>query len=194
MTKELYFATGNEGKYRSLRQALPGVLIVQVELDLQEPRSDDLKLIAEAKVTEAYEQLQKPVVANDAGFYIHSLQGFPRAFVNFTLETIGLEGILALTKGKPRECEFRQCHAYKAKDSEQPLYFESTTKGTLAEEPRGETKQKQWSELFKLFIPENETKTLAEMTEEEFNDWRAGRTEPSAITKFAEWYRRKDLH
>lgn len=185
---ELYFATTNSGKVRSLQRVLPGVDVVQAALQLPEPRSDDLRLIAREKVLEAYRVLGKPVVANDSGFYIHSLNGFPRAFVNFALETIGLEGMLALASGKPRECEFRQCLAYYDSSLGEPMFFESVTPGVLAPEQRGEAREGQWSDLFLVFIPSGETKTLAEMSEEEFDSWRERRDEISAMARFAEWY------
>lgn len=192
MPTELYFATKNIGKLHSLQQALPKVKILQAKLNLPEPRSDNLKLIAKQKVSQAFNKLKKPVLANDAGFYIQSLQGFPKAFVNFTLETIGIQGLLTLTKDKPKQCEFRQVLAYKDQTLKQPLYFESTARGTLPNRPRGKTKKQQWSDLFKIFIPEGETKTLAEMSEEEFNTWRKNRTEPTAMKQFAEWYNSRE--
>lgn len=102
--KQIYFATKNRGKVNSVSSALSkyGIEVVQVALDIPEPRSDDLREIAKEKVLFAYEQIQKPCIALDAGFYVHSLNGFPKAFVNFALETIGIEGILRLVEGKPR--------------------------------------------------------------------------------------------
>jgi len=68
---------------------------------LPEPRSDDLREIAKEKVLFAYKKIRKPCIVLDFGFYIHSLNGFPKAFVNFVLETIGIEDILKLVDGKP---------------------------------------------------------------------------------------------
>lgn len=45
--------------------------------------------------------------------FIHELNGFPRAYVNHALDTIGIEGILKLMKGVAnRYCEFRSCLAF----------------------------------------------------------------------------------
>ena len=43
---------------------------------------------------EAYKIVKKPCISMDAGFWIDELNGFPKAFVNFSLETVGINGIL----------------------------------------------------------------------------------------------------
>jgi inosine/xanthosine triphosphate pyrophosphatase family protein len=65
-----------------------GIKVVQVPLDIPEPRSDDVEEIAKEKVRYAFNEIGKPCVALDAGFYIGSLNGFPKAFVNFALSTM----------------------------------------------------------------------------------------------------------
>lgn len=190
--RELHFATSNAGKFNSLERALaeyaPEVRAIQVVMEFDEPRSDDLALIAREKALSAYGRLHRPVVANDAGFYVHSLNGFPKAFVNFCLGTIGTEGILALVSGKARECEFRNVLAYVDGTSGEPVFFESVSPGRLSPEPRGTRKAEQWSDLFLVFIPEGEEKTLAEMSPGEYAGWLERRREDSAMAQFARWY------
>ena len=188
--RQIYFATTNKGKVNSLRNALSkyGIELVHHHLELPEPRSDDLKEIAREKVLFAYKNIGRPCIALDSGFYIHSLNGFPRAFVNFTLGTIGLDGILRLVEGKQRDCEFRNCLAYVDENTLEPIYFESNVEGLLSDSPRGEKQDYHWSELFLVFIPRNKDKTLAEMTYEEYQEWRNQRYEGSFATKFADWF------
>lgn len=171
---EIFFATGNEGKVISLRRDLEkyGIQITQLPIELSEPRSSDVREITEHKIICAYKQIQKPTIVIDAGFYIPSLNGFPRAFVNFALETIGLEGILKLVDGKERAGEFKECLAYMGSELKQPKYFMITIKGTLAEEQRGVMQKHLWSELSLLFIPDKYNKTLAEMSHEEYKQWK----------------------
>ncbi len=187
---QIYFATRNKGKVNSVKESLSkyNIEIIHVSLDLPEPRTDDLQKIAKEKVLFAYEQIKRPCIALDAGFYIHSLKGFPKAFVNFALETIGIEGILKLVEGKSSECEFRNCLAYiDEKSFPEPHYFESKTEGTLTETKKGKERDYYWSELFFVFIPKESNKTLAEMTIEEYKRWREERIWHSFATKFAEW-------
>lgn len=191
--KQIYFATTNKGKVVSLSNFLSKyqIEVVQVPLAMPEPRSDDVRLIAKEKVLFAFGKIQKPCIALDAGFYIHSLNGFPKAFVNFALETIGLEGILKLAEGKPRECEFRNCIAYFDSSLSEPLCFESTNNGVLAGAQRGIMQDYLWSPLGLIFIPSERAKTLAEMTREEYAEWRLEREKVSATVKFAEWFSKK---
>ena len=104
----IYYATTNKGKVNSLQRDLESIdfTIEQVDMEIPEPRSSDVKEIAHDKVLYAFERIQKPVVALDAGFYIESLNGFPKAFVNFALETIGNEGLLKLVEEKDRNLPY----------------------------------------------------------------------------------------
>jgi len=171
---QIHFATTNESKVKSLQRDLShhGIEIVHNRIELIEPRSSNLKDIAESKINQAYMQIQKPCVVIDSGFYVNSLNGFPKTYVNFALETIGLEGILLLVTGKNRECEFRDCLAYLDIKLYEPEYFLSRVKGKLCVEKRGEMQPHLWSELSQIFIPEGSYKTLAEMSLDDYEQWR----------------------
>ncbi len=186
---KLHYATSNVGKVRSLQRYFNGtsVEISPLNIDLPEPRSDDLREIARAKVVHAYNHINSPVVALDAGFFVHSLNGFPKAFVNFALSTIGLEGILKLAEGKEKGCEFRDCLAYLDSECDGPVYFVSGTMGMLSAGIRGTKMDYHWSELSRIFIPEGCDKTLAEMNEDEFKLWNSSKRQSSSKS-FAEWY------
>ncbi|MBI5229083.1 hypothetical protein HY991_03150 [Candidatus Micrarchaeota archaeon] len=188
--RPIHFATRNRGKFFSVSDSLSkqGIETIQVPIEMPEPRSDDLKEIAGEKVLFAYGKVGKPCISLDSGFYVDSLNGFPRAFVNFVLETIGINGILRLVEGKQRECEFRNCLAYFDGEVNKPLFFESRVFGTLAEAPRGELQPNAWSDLFLIFTPVDSSKTLAEMTLKEYAEWKRLREADLFVTKFAEWF------
>ncbi|MFH1589944.1 MAG: non-canonical purine NTP pyrophosphatase [archaeon] len=187
---DIYFATTNEKKL-SIRKDLEkdGIKIIQEPIELTEPRSSHVRDIAEAKINEAYSIIQKPTIVIDAGFYINALNGFPRAYVNFALETIGLEGILSMMEGKrDRSCEFRECLAYMDETLKEPKYFIAHVKGRLAYMVRGKMEEHLWSELGRIFIPDNHTKTLSEMNVKEYNKWRhKEREEHSLGTQLYKW-------
>ena len=190
--KQIFLATNNQGKVNSLQNALSNydIEIKHVPLELPEPRSDNLKIIAKGKVLFAFDKIKKPCVAIDSGFYIYSLKGFPKTFVNFVLETIGIDGILRLVAGKSRDCEFRSCMAYFDKSLDEPVYFESITKGSLAELPRKQIR-KSWGKLHSIFIPEGSKKTLTEMSEEEHKAFDLNKRKHHFTKKFAEWISRR---
>ncbi len=192
--KQIHFATTNKGKVFTLQKSLErhNIEVVHVSLDLPEPRSYDLKVISCHKARYAFENIKKPCIAMDTGFYIDSLKGFPSSYVNFALEKIGLEGILKLAEGKTRDCYFANCLAYIDETICEPLFFQSCVKGALSDSIRGETKDSQWSELWRIFIPSEENKTLAEMNLEEYENWRSKRLSSSSVEKFGAWYSRRD--
>lgn len=188
--KVIHFATKNAGKIVSARRVLDpiGIEVVQAPIDLPELRSDNLTHIAQEKARHAFVQLRKPCIALDAGFFIHELNGFPRAFVNFALETLGLGGILKLMEGKAnRACEFRECVAFLDALAETPRHFEFSIPGVLSEEPRGELRSENWSVLEQVFIPKGYDKTLTEMSSSEFKEWRDVKGENVLLT-FGKWY------
>lgn len=122
MNNEIIFVTHNKGKAKSAEKYFKNLKISTFEYELDEPRSDDIKVIATAKVKQAYEIVKKPCMAMDTDFRVDELNGFPRAFVNFSLETIGISGILKLMENKEnRKCAFNECLAYY--DGEKIHYF-----------------------------------------------------------------------
>lgn len=187
---KIYYATTNPGKIQSLKRDLSKYKmdIVQAPLDMPESRSYDVQEIAKEKIVFAYKHLKKPVVALDAGFHIYSLNNFPKTFINFTLETIGIEGILDLVKNKSRKCEFIECLTYLDESLKEPESFVSHVKGTLSYEPLGKLQKHLWSKLGLIFIPDGSSKTLAEMDYKEYLEWRRiTREKTSSARLFGDW-------
>ncbi len=189
---EINYVTTNKGKVHSLQRHLDvyGIIVIQKAVDLPEPRSDDVQVIAENKAYTAFEIIKEPLVVLDAGFYIDSLNGFPRAFVNFALDTIGLDGILKLVEGKERTSEFKHSLAYIDGELDEPIFFNSSVKGRIADNVRGKKQDHLWSDLGLIFIPEHSEKTLGEMTPKEYADFweKYYANAPSCQREFGKWY------
>ena len=184
----IVFVTHNKGKAKAAEKYFEDIEFTTFNYDLDEPRSDDLKEIVTAKVKQAYEIVKTPCIALDTGFFIEALNGFPRAFVNFALDTIGIDGILKLMEGvENRSCKFDECLAYH--DGKEIHYFYGTSPGHLATKIKGKDRVEKWSDLWYIFEPNCFTKTLAEMTEQERQDRRAVDGSSSALIEFANWYK-----
>lgn len=187
--EEVIFVTHNKGKIASAKKQLEEVNFKIYEYELEEPRSDDIQYISKYKVKEAYKIVQKPCLSLDCGFWIDTLQGFPRAFVNFALDTIGIEGILKLMEGKEnRACRFTECLSYY--DGKEVYQFMGEHEGTIANQIAGKDTEKKWSDLWYIYQPYGYSKTLAEMTEEE----RANRKKYKSVDsmkEFAKWYKKQ---
>ena len=183
---EIVFVTHNKGKIESARKDLQGVNFEVFEYDLEEPRSDDIKYISKYKVIEAYKLVNKPCISMDSGFWIDELDGFPRAFVNFTLDTIGINGILKLMEGKEnRKCRFTECLSYY--DGKELHQFMGKHEGSLSKEILGTDTEKKWSDLWYIYIPYGYDKTLAQMTDDERQN-RKMYESVSSMKEFAKWY------
>ena len=184
--EEIVFVTHNKGKIASAQRQLEGVNFRIFEYDLEEPRSDDIKYISKYKVMEAYKLVNKPCISLDAGFWIDALNGFPRAFVNFALDTIGINGILKLMeKEENRKCKFTECLSYY--DGKEIHQFMGKHEGTLSEKILGNDTDKKWSDLWYIYIPSGYKKTLAQMTDEERKN-RIKYESVDAMREFAKWY------
>lgn len=187
--KEIVFVTHNKGKAKFAEKYFKNLKINTYNFELDEPRSDDLKEIATAKVKQAYDVVKKPCIALDTGFFIEELNGFPKAFVNFSLDTIGIDGMLKLMENKEnRKCKFDECLAYY--DGVGDIkYFYGCSQGNLSYEKRGINREEKWSDLWYVFKPKGFEKTLAEMSEEERYERREIDGSSSAIENFAKWYK-----
>lgn len=187
---EIVFVTHNKGKIASASRQLEGVNFKVFEYDLEEPRSDDIKYISKYKVMEAYRLVNKPCIALDCGFWIDELNGFPRAFVNFALNTIGIDGMLKLMKNKEnRKCRFTECLSYY--DGNNLHQFMGKNEGSLSKEALGNNTEKKWSDLWYIFKPFGYDKTLAQMSEEERKS-RVKYEDIDAMREFAKWYKKEN--
>lgn len=188
---EIVFVTHNKGKAKSAEKYFTNLKISTYDFELDEPRSDDIKEIATAKVKQAYNIVKKPCIALDTGFFIKELNGFPRAFVNFALDTIGIEGILKLMQGiDNRKCKFEECLAYY--NGTEIKYFYGKHPGNLAYEIKGKDREEKWSDLWYIFKPEHFDKTLAEMDAIERENRRKIDGSVEALKVFAEWYKEEN--
>ena len=187
--EELVFVTHNKGKIASAQKALKDVKVRIFEYDLDEPRSDDVKFISKKKVMEAYELVKTPCISMDSGFWIDALNGFPKAFVNFSLDTIGVDGILKLMEGKEnRNCRFIECLSFY--DGKELHQFMGKHEGVISNEKIGNDTNKKWSDLWYIYKPKGYEKTFAQMSDEEREN-RIRYDSVSSLDEFAKWYKNK---
>lgn len=189
MNNEVVFVTHNIGKIKSAERYFKNLKFTTFNYELDEPRSDSITEIAKSKVKQAYELVKRPCIAMDTDFRIDALNGFPRAFVNFALETIGVSGILKLMENEEnRNCSFNECIAYY--DGKDIHYFYGKHPGILSNEIRGVDRVEKWSDLWYIFKPKGFDKTLAEMDSDERENRRKVDGSIQAMQEFANWYKK----
>lgn len=185
--EEIVFVTHNKGKIASASKQLQDINFKILEYELEEPRSDDIKYISQYKVMEAYKLVNKPCISLDCGFWIDELNGFPRAFVNYCLDTIGIDGLLKLMEEKDnRSCRFTECLSYY--DGKELHQFMGKHEGTISKKVLGKDNDEKWSDLWYIFKPYGYDKTLAQMTDEERKN-RKKYESIDAMSEFAKWYK-----
>lgn len=190
----LTYVTGNYGKYCSVKRHFEdnGVDVEFFKNDAKEPNINDIEIISRAKVKEAYDILGKPCFVADSGFYIDAYPdnpGYPGAFVKRSGVSSNISKLLEDMKDvKNRKCRFLDCLTFY--DGEEYHTFYGVCEGTLAYEIRGTKTKEALSNLWYVFIPNNCSKTLMEMSEEERINRNDGRT--SATVEFLKWY--KDVY
>lgn len=157
--KKLTYVTGNWAKILSARQILEplGFEVEQVKMEVPEIQNDSIEEIAKYSAKWASDKLKCAVIKNDSGLCIDSLNGFPGPYTHYVDDTLKEDGVLKLLDGvEKRNAHFIEVLAY-CEYGKEPVVFKSITKGTIAKEKSGEYG---WSWDF-IFIPEGETKTLA---------------------------------
>ena len=155
------FVTTNINKFREARKILP-FEIKQSRLDIPEIQSMDVKEIVEDKARKAYRKLKKPVIVEDTALYMKSWNNFPGPLIAWAIKTMGIRGICRFV-GKDRSARAEACVGYY--DGKRMKTFSGVVKGKISKKPRGR-KRFDWD---RIFIPEGEKRTFAEMDLSEKN-------------------------
>ncbi|MHA2151277.1 MAG: XTP/dITP diphosphatase [Candidatus Thorarchaeota archaeon] len=160
----LILVTQNEHKLEELTPLFKKykVEFETTTLEKYEIRSENIEEIAQVAAKVAFEALQTPVVVDDTGFFVKSLNGFPGSYAGIVHKFIGKEGILQLmTNHEDRESEFKTAVGYY--DGQTLESFVGTMSGVVVSKPAG----KIGFGYDPIFIPEGFEKTYAELSFEE---------------------------
>jgi XTP/dITP diphosphohydrolase len=187
--KVVFFATGNIHKFNEARSILNsyGIATGMLKLKGDEIQSESLQKIAETSVINAFKRCRLPIFVEDAGFFIDALSGFPGPYAAYVYQTVHNSGIIKLMdKVKQRKANFESIIAYCDDQTfNQPLSFHGEVQGEITIAEREEAGKSGFG-FDPIFQPLGSTKTFAEMTIEEKNEYSH---RAMAIKKFAEWYK-----
>jgi len=188
MTKELYFVTGNEGKFLEVKYYIekyePNWVVKRLAADMFENQTTDQKQVAIDKAHQAWNLVHKPVLVDDAAIYFDRYKSFPGVMTKFLFKGLGLEGILKLVEGDNR-ATFLLYLAYADNDGEVHV-FDGTCKGKIV--PPVEKLAHPSLPWDDIFIPENSDKTYAQLRlDGEFEKYGY---RLFALSKFVEWHKK----
>jgi|SRR5215204_402730 len=114
---ELFFVSNNTHKYSEIKSILKD-RIINIDLkfhkqNIIEIQEEKIKKIAIAKSISAYNILKKPIIIEDDGLFIKSLNGFPGQYSSYIFKSLGNTGIIKLLKGnKDRSALFKSVFVY----------------------------------------------------------------------------------
>jgi len=171
------FASSNENKYKEAKAILSkfDINLGFFKCNLEEIQADTLEEIALHKVTQAFSQCSAPVMVEDDGLFIESLNSFPGPYSAFVFKTIGNKGILNLLKTK-RKAKFQSVIAYCERKNDVML-FKATVDGKISKKLSGN----KWG-YDPIFIPDGQNKTYAQLKDKNLVSHRY-----LALRKFAIW-------
>lgn len=155
------FITGNPSKVEQLARYFHHP-VEHRKIDLVEIQSLDVREIVEHKAKEAYKHVNAPVLVEDVSLTFHALGKLPGPLIKWFLTELENEGLCKILDGhQDRSATALVC--FGLYDGRELKIFEGQREGTIAASPRGETNFG-WNPIF---IPEDYTKTWAEMDLEE---------------------------
>ena len=160
MKSDLFFITGNAGKFEEAQAFIPE--IKQLDLDLDEMQSLDAHKIIKHKLEEAQKHHKGSFIVEDVSVYIDGMNGLPGPLIKWFLSTVGCEGLAKLTKVFGNAASAKCIVGYF--DGQKTEFFEGEANGIIVA-PRGSS----GFGFDKIFIPKGYKKTFGEMPKEEKN-------------------------
>jgi XTP/dITP diphosphohydrolase len=167
--KTVYFITGNKGKVLEAKTKFSdlNIDIVQEDLGYPEIQADSLEDVARFGAEHVQKRFNHPFILEDAGLFIDLLDGFPGVYSAYVFYRIGCSGILKLLEGlddNKRKATFKSVYAY-GEPGKKPMLFVGESHGTISKKTLG----KHGFGYDPIFIPDDETRTFAQMDAEEKN-------------------------
>lgn len=181
----VHFATTNKNKFEEAARivAIYGIQLRLLTLKKHEIQSDSLAEIAEASAREfVIKQRIRAVLAEDSGFFVDALKGFPGPYSSYIFKKIGSRGVLKLLgNASNRKASFKASVAY-CEIQRAPVSFTGVINGIVAREPKGTS----GFGYDPIFIPKlGDGRTFGEMSMDEKNRFSH---RAKAFSKFCDWF------
>jgi len=161
---DLIFLTSNEEKFREAKEILSDFNIILRQIDLAEIQAIEGEEVVIQKAQAGFDRVGTSLIIEDTSLYINAWNQLPGALSKWFMKTVGNDGIVKMMSGfGDRSAVAETIIAYH--QGEKIKTFKGVVSGTISDKPRG----KNGFGWDKIFIPEGQTKTQAEMTSVEKN-------------------------
>lgn len=180
--KSLLFITNNKNKFIEVHNILKSyeITVEWMKFNKLEIQSSCLSDIALYAARHAFNNIKRPLIVEDDGLFINSLNGFPGPFSSYIYNTIGINGILKLMEGvENRDCLFESAVAFT--NGVISKVFMGCIYGKISYEARGSG----GFGFDPIFIPINNLLTFAEMS---LDQKCAISHRGAALRSFGEWF------
>lgn len=188
--KKITYLTSNIYKFREAKEVLADqygfdLEIMDPDFELYEIQAKTCAEVVAFTAKYGADKLGKACLKSDTGLYLEALGGLPGPYNAYFDKQIGVEKFLELIKNeKNRKAYIEHCFAY-CEPGKDPIIFKGGSTGKIITEMRGHDGR--WHDFF--YIPDGETRTLAEIGDESYELKR--KYYGDAIHQFAKWYMKR---
>jgi XTP/dITP diphosphohydrolase len=184
--EKILYVSSSEGKYveitRSLKVYAHNLLLEHYQIELEEIQSLDERNVLRHKAAQAWKLLQRPLLIDDAGCYLHAYPKFPGTIAKPVLDTLGYKGLFRLTE-EDNQVEHYVGLVYVDHDG-CFHYFRGATQGHLV--PEKGVPAPYTFNFYKHFQPEGLQQTAAEIWADP-NFW-SYFARVKVAQQFADWF------
>jgi XTP/dITP diphosphohydrolase len=180
----VYFATGNRGKFIEAASVAArfGITLKFLRTEKLEIQSNSLAEIASFAAMNSARSMRRPVVSEDAGFFVDALAGFPGPYSSYVFKTLGTGGILKLMEKRGDRGAFFEASVAFCTPTSRPKCFTGFVEGRVSQSPKGT----HGFGFDPIFIPKRgDGRTFAQMTTDEKN---ALSHRALAFARFSKWF------
>jgi XTP/dITP diphosphohydrolase len=189
MQKNIHFITSNPAKVKLAQQRFDPykISVIQSSNSLTEIQSLDVNEVAQDKARQMIVAMDQPFIIEDSGLIIKALSNFPGALFKPIIDSIGPKKILKLLdENDSREITVISTLIFGNPHTEEIKIFTGSYSGTLSLSMQGEN-NRGWK-VSPIFIPKGSSKTLAQMSETEWNLFLEDFKKDDHYEKFGEFY------
>ncbi len=154
---DLYFITGNSGKFEEIKAILPQVK--QLDIDLPEIQGLDSHEVIKEKLLAAQKHSDYEFIVEDTSFTLEGMNGLPGPLSKWFLKSIGNEGIVKLSKIFGTKAHAKSVIGY-SNEKKEIMFFEGIIEGEIVEIKGEVSRGFGWDPIFK---PNGYDKSFGEM-------------------------------
>lgn len=163
MSQTVLYITSNPMKRRTverfIRQHVPDFRIASREVAFYEPQTLDEPKVISYKALEAWKIFRRPLLVDDAGFYLDEYEGFPGPLAKPTVISLGWEGMLKLAAPSYRARVY--CRLGYVDQAGMLHHYRGETTGVLDKNMLGPLVDRRG--VYALLRPDDSSITIAEM-------------------------------